>query len=64
MTYQYLFCPTCGMRRMGHGYRCSVCSGLLHREVVATRAARPVLRTLVSSRPNVDKHTQPDRVAA
>jgi hypothetical protein len=31
MSYQYLYCPSCGVQRMGHGYRCSVCSGLLRR---------------------------------
>ncbi|MBV9545568.1 MAG: hypothetical protein JOY61_14450 [Chloroflexi bacterium] len=64
MTYQYLFCPTCGLRRMGHGYRCTVCSSLLRREVLATPAARPVLRTLVSVRPTVQAKPQQERVAA
>ena len=31
MAYQYLFCATCGQRRIGHGYRCSVCDSLLKR---------------------------------
>jgi hypothetical protein len=33
MSYQYLFCATCGTRRTGHGYQCSVCGGLLRHEV-------------------------------
>ena len=31
MSYQYLFCATCGQRRTGHGFRCSVCGNLLRR---------------------------------
>jgi hypothetical protein len=31
MNYQYLFCATCGQRRTGHAYRCSVCNNLLRR---------------------------------
>jgi hypothetical protein len=31
MPYQYLFCATCGQRRTGHDYRCSVCNSLLRR---------------------------------
>ena len=38
MSYQYLFCATCGLRRMGHGLRCTVCNSLLRRP----SAARPV----------------------
>ena len=64
MTYQYLFCPTCGLRRMGHAYRCSVCSSLLHRDVIASHAAHPALRTLVSARPGAEKRTEPQRAAA
>jgi hypothetical protein len=33
MSYEYLFCATCGQRRTGHSFRCSVCgSALRHRE--------------------------------
>ena len=32
MSYQYLFCATCGQRRTGHGYRCTVCDSLLRHE--------------------------------
>ena len=38
MSYQYLFCATCGLRRMGHGLRCTVCNSPLRRP----NAARPV----------------------
>jgi hypothetical protein len=31
MSYQYLFCATCGQRRTGHGYSCSVCGSTLRR---------------------------------
>jgi len=31
MQYDYLFCATCGVRRMGHGHLCTVCGGLLRR---------------------------------
>jgi hypothetical protein len=33
MSYQYLFCAACGVRRTGHDYVCSVCGGLLRHEV-------------------------------
>jgi hypothetical protein len=42
MKYQYLFCPTCGLRRFGHGFRCTVCQSLLRRP----RATRPVSPSL------------------
>lgn len=35
MSYQYLFCASCGLRRTGHGYRCTVCNGLLRHPVAA-----------------------------
>ena len=31
MSYQYLFCANCGVRRTGHGFRCTVCNRLLRR---------------------------------
>jgi hypothetical protein len=30
-SYQYLYCASCGVRRAGHGYQCSVCGSLLRR---------------------------------
>jgi hypothetical protein len=27
MSYQYLYCPTCGQRRTAFGFQCSVCNG-------------------------------------
>ena len=41
MSYQYLFCASCGTRRTGHGYQCSVCGGLLRHEVESKHAATP-----------------------
>jgi hypothetical protein len=41
MSYQYLFCASCGTRRTGHGYQCSVCGGLLRHEVERKHAATP-----------------------
>jgi hypothetical protein len=41
MSYQYLFCVTCGQRRTGHSFRCSVCGNMLRRPE-ATRTQRPV----------------------
>ena len=32
MSVQYTYCPTCGTRRVGHGYRCSVCDRQLPRK--------------------------------
>jgi hypothetical protein len=29
MSYQYLFCATCGQRRTGHSFTCSVCGGTM-----------------------------------
>jgi hypothetical protein len=31
MAYQYLFCATCGQRRTGHSFTCSVCGNALRR---------------------------------
>jgi hypothetical protein len=31
MSYQYLFCATCGQKRSGHSYTCSVCGSALRR---------------------------------
>jgi hypothetical protein len=30
-NYQYLYCASCGVRRAGHAYQCSVCGRLLRR---------------------------------
>ena len=43
MTYQYLFCATCGVRRTGHSFRCTVCDSLLRR---VEHRPRPNLLTL------------------
>jgi hypothetical protein len=51
MSYQYTFCPTCGLRRTGHGYQCSVCGGLLRHDPVRRPAASADLRTLLRQQP-------------
>ena len=43
MNYQYLFCATCGVRRMGHRFRCTVCDSLLRR---VEHRPRPSILTL------------------
>ena len=50
-TYQYLFCATCGVRRTGHAYRCSVCNGLLRRAAAPERPNVFKLQSLVRSDP-------------
>ena len=30
-NYHYLYCASCGVRRAGHGYQCSVCGSPLRR---------------------------------
>ena len=49
MSYQYIFCPTCATRRVAHGYRCSVCDGLVPRTPPTRVQADPMAaRTLLS----------------
>jgi hypothetical protein len=48
MAYQYTYCPTCGTRRVGHGYRCSVCDQQLPRKPAANRIQPSVIHTLVT----------------
>ncbi|MBV8714562.1 MAG: hypothetical protein JO020_28070 [Chloroflexi bacterium] len=47
MNYQYLYCASCGTRRTGHGYQCSVCGSLLRHESPRTAHASDALRTTV-----------------
>lgn len=47
MNYEYLFCPTCGVRRFGHRYRCTVCDSLLRRTDAHRQPAVAHLRPLV-----------------
>jgi hypothetical protein len=70
MSYQYSFCPTCGTRRVAHGYRCSVCDGLVRR-TPQVRIAPNTTRTLVSwsshetaNKAIADKATRREAVAA
>ena len=53
MNYQYLFCATCGVRRTGHSFRCTVCDSLLRR---VEHRPRPNVFTL---QPIVRAGTQP-----
>jgi len=39
MSYQYCFCPACGVRRAACDYRCSICGGLVRRTPVSLRTA-------------------------
>jgi hypothetical protein len=54
MSYQYLFCATCGQRRTGHDYRCSVCGNLLRRpeqpRSVTLMQLRPLVRRIESDK--------------
>jgi hypothetical protein len=59
MSYDYLFCATCGQRRTGHRRRCSVCDSLLRRPQLRRTATVHQLQPLVRSEP--PKHV---RVAA
>jgi DNA-directed RNA polymerase subunit RPC12/RpoP len=54
MAYQYVFCPTCNMRRAAYGYRCSVCDSLVRRTPVqAARGLSPTNR--VWNLPRIEK---------
>jgi hypothetical protein len=48
MSYQYTYCPACGTRRVAHGYRCTVCDGLVRRVPVSVRLQPSVARTLLN----------------
>jgi hypothetical protein len=54
MSYQYLFCATCGVRRVGHSFRCSVCDSLLRRPEqrpqMQVRQLRPIVRVTTPER--------------
>lgn len=52
MSYQYLFCSTCGQRRTGHSFRCSVCGNLLR------RAETPKSVTIVHFKPLVQANRE------
>jgi hypothetical protein len=64
MSYQYLFCASCGTRRTGHGYQCSVCGNLLRRETPRTTHTPSVLRTTVqwqAPAPALARTPEPER---
>ena len=52
MSYQYLFCPACSMRRAAYGYCCSVC-GTLVRRTTSTRHAPATAREVLTWKPVV-----------
>ena len=70
MSYQYLFCATCGMRRMGHALRCTVCNSLLRRPSAAqpVHANQPLtleaLRRAWQELPEADRAPAREPVAA
>jgi hypothetical protein len=55
MNYQYLFCASCGVRRTGHSFRCTVCDSLLrrvdHRPSPALVNFQPVVRAEPQPKP-------------
>jgi hypothetical protein len=57
MAYQYLFCATCGQRRIGHSYRCSVCDSLLKRP--ATRKDERLLTLVRGTREAAQQTREP-----
>ena len=67
MSYQYIYCPTCGTRRASHGYRCSVCDGLMPRARAQAQPRNAHLRTLVTWAPRQTVEALPheqERLAA
>ena len=52
MSVQYIFCATCGTRRIAYRYRCSVCDSLVRRVPVRVRLARSSARTPLNWVPN------------
>jgi len=59
MSYQYLYCPTCGVQRVGHAYRCSVCSGLLRRTDPRHQSSLAALKPLVRATEPTRETRQP-----
>jgi hypothetical protein len=51
MSYQYLYCPACAMRRAAFDYHCSVCGSLVRRP--AAPAAHVTHQTLRAWQPIV-----------
>jgi hypothetical protein len=55
MSYQYLFCSSCGQRRTGHSFRCSVCGNLLRRAETAKSVTIVQFKPVVQAKPEVRK---------
>jgi hypothetical protein len=60
MNYQYLYCASCGTRRAGHGYQCSVCGSLLRHDTPRTTHSRQPLRTTVTWHAPIEQRTAPE----
>jgi hypothetical protein len=63
MSYQYQFCPTCGVRRIGHAQRCTVCDGLLPRPEPRRASSLAGFKKVASLRESYQERA-PERVAA
>jgi hypothetical protein len=63
MSYQYLFCASCGTRRTGHGYQCSVCGNLLRHARPGTTKPTSVMRTSTVQwqAPALERAAKPER---
>ena len=59
MNYQYLFCASCGVRRTGHSFRCTVCDTLLRRVDHRPRPALVTLQSIVRAEPQPKPEYQP-----
>lgn len=53
MSYQYCFCPACGVRRAAYDFRCSVCEGVVRRTPVSFRTAPTLDRAFLKWSPIV-----------
>ena len=59
MTYQYLFCASCGVRRTGHAFRCTVCDSLLRRVEHRPRPSLVTFQPIVRAQPQPTPEYQP-----
>jgi hypothetical protein len=67
MSYQYSYCPACGMRRVAYQLRCSVCGGLVRRTPVGvhtTPGAHRVLLNWRAGHPSAARAAEPRAAAA
>jgi hypothetical protein len=59
MNYQYLFCASCGVRRTGHSFRCTVCDSLLRRVDHRPSPTLVTLQPIVRAEPQPKPEYQP-----